>query len=61
MRDTNELLKISDVCDELGISRSTWYSMARRGDAPPVLRAGGFIRVRWGALVDWMQAREGRA
>lgn len=53
-----QILTIKEVCEELGIGRTTWQVMKRRGDIPPMLEIGGQHRVRREALERWLAERE---
>ncbi|NYI95899.1 excisionase family DNA binding protein [Streptomonospora nanhaiensis] len=60
--DPNELLKVSEVCRELRISRSTWDRMVRLNEAPRMKRMGGKrgeIRVRRRWLDEWLENNAG--
>lgn len=43
------LLRISEVADAIGVSKSTAYTLAARGEIPTV-RLGGLLRVSADAL-----------
>lgn len=50
----NPSLKLPDVLDEIGMSRSAFYRMRARGKAPRCVRLpNGQIRVRRGDLDAW--------
>jgi predicted DNA-binding transcriptional regulator AlpA len=52
-------LKLPDVLDEIGMSRSAFYRMRARGKAPRCIRLpNGQIRVRRADLDAWLEAHE---
>ncbi len=52
-------LTIADVCDELGVARSTFYDWRAKGAAPKSLKLpNGEIRVRRVDLDAWLQTLE---
>lgn len=56
-RVSAEHLTVADVCDELGISRSTFYDWRAKRKAPPCLRLpNGDLRIRRADLDDWLAA-----
>jgi predicted DNA-binding transcriptional regulator AlpA len=60
--DPHELLKVSEVCRELRISRSTWDRMVRLNEGPRMKRMGGKrgeIRVRRRWLEEWLESSAG--
>lgn len=57
--DTLPLMTVSEVCEELGIARSTWEKWRARRVAPPaIVLPNGSLRVRRNELEDWLQDRE---
>lgn len=53
-------LILADVCEELGISRSTFYDWRRAGKAPRCIKLlNGDIRVRRDDLEQWLTIGEG--
>jgi predicted DNA-binding transcriptional regulator AlpA len=55
----DELLSVAQVCDELGVSRSTWEKWRARRVAPVAIRLpNGDLRVRRSELVSWLLERE---
>lgn len=60
--DPNEMLKVSEVCRLLRISRSTWDRMVRLNEGPRMKRMGGKrgeIRVRGRWLDEWLESNAG--
>ncbi|WP_020578336.1 helix-turn-helix transcriptional regulator [Actinopolymorpha alba] len=52
-------LTLSEVCTELGISRSTFYDWRAKGRAPRCIKLpNGEIRVRYADLDRWLDSRE---
>lgn len=37
------LLTVSEFCEAVGISRSTWHKLKRQGKAPAIVNIGGII------------------
>ena len=55
----SRLLTIAQVCEELGVSRSTFYDRRAKGRAPHGLKLpNGEIRVRRNELDRWLATRE---
>lgn len=56
---TRVQLSIAEVCEELGISRSTFYDWRAKGKAPRCLKLpNGEIRVRRSELDRWLATCE---
>ena len=52
-------LTIADVCDELGVARSTFYDWRAKGAAPKCFKLpNGEIRVRRTDLDAWLASLE---
>jgi excisionase family DNA binding protein len=52
-------LTIAEVCDELGVSRSTFYDWRAKGRGPRSLRLpNGEIRIRRTELDNWLTGCE---
>jgi predicted DNA-binding transcriptional regulator AlpA len=52
-------LKLPEVLDEIGMSRSAFYRMRARGKAPRCVRLpNGQIRVRRSDLDSWLECHE---
>jgi excisionase family DNA binding protein len=57
--DSRTKLTIVEVCEELHISRSTFYDWRAKGKAPRCIKLpNGEIRVRRSELDRWLAARE---
>lgn len=53
-RPTGHLLTVADVCDELGIARSTFYDWKAKGNAPRCYKLpNGDLRIRRADLDAW--------
>ena len=58
-RGPNEKLTIAEVCDELKVSRSTFYDWRAKRRAPRCIALpNGSLRVRRADLDRWLGARE---
>jgi len=54
-RETDSLLTVQQVLEELGVSRDTWYKWRCAGKTPPCVRLpNGHTRVRRSALDAWL-------
>lgn len=52
-------LKVSDVCEELGIARSTFYDWRVKGRAPKCIKLpNGDLRIRRAEYERWLAERE---
>ncbi|SER55283.1 helix-turn-helix transcriptional regulator [Streptomyces qinglanensis] len=52
-------LKLSEVLDEIGMSRAAFYRMRARGQAPTLIKLpNGQLRVRRSDLDAWWAAHE---
>lgn len=58
---TDICLTAADVAARLGISRSYLDQARMRGDGPPFMRIGRAVRYRWGAVIEWAEARAARS
>lgn len=55
------MLTLPEVCDELRISRSTFYDWRAKGRAPRCIKLpNGDLRIRRGDLNNWLDDREDR-
>ncbi|WP_030452043.1 MULTISPECIES: helix-turn-helix transcriptional regulator [Herbidospora] len=56
------MLTLADLCDELQISRSTFYDWRAKGRAPKCLKLpNGDLRIRRADLDRWLDTREDNA
>jgi predicted DNA-binding transcriptional regulator AlpA len=52
-------LTIADLCDELGIARSTFYDWRAKGRAPRCIKLpNGDLRIRRAEFDRWLAERE---
>ncbi|GAB1821063.1 helix-turn-helix transcriptional regulator [Herbidospora sp. RD11066] len=59
---TPRMLTLVDLCEELQISRSTFYDWRAKGRAPKCLKLpNGDLRIRRADLDRWLDAREDNA
>jgi predicted DNA-binding transcriptional regulator AlpA len=55
-------MTITDVCEDLGISRSTFYDWRAKRKAPPCLKLpNGDLRIRRAAYETWLASLEAEA
>lgn len=54
-------LTTASVAERLDISVSYLEQARVRGDGPPYIRIGRAVRYRWGAVVEWAEARAARS
>ena len=56
---SEQLMTVSEVCETLGIARSTWDKWRARRVAPAcVVLPNGSVRVRPSELADWLNTRQ---
>ena len=55
------VLTVSEFCQSVGISRSTWHKLKREGKAPAIVNVGGIQRIRREAIEAWLSENEERA
>lgn len=58
---TLDVLTVSEFCEAVGISRSTWHKLKRQGKAPAIVNIGGIQRIRREAIEAWFSENETRA
>ena len=58
--DISPLLTVTDFCQAVGISRSTWHKLKRQGATPAVVIIGGIPRTRKEAAEAWLAENETR-
>ena len=57
MARTTQMLKLSEVLAELGMSRAAFYRMRARGRAPKLIKLpNGHLRIRRADLDAWLNA-----
>ena len=56
--DMPHLLTVADFCQTVGISRSTWHKLKRKGSTPPIVKIGGIQRIRKEAAETWLAENE---
>ena len=57
MARTTQMLKLSEVLAELGMSRAAFYRMRARGRAPKLIKLpNGQLRIRRADLDAWLNA-----
>ncbi|MFH9211454.1 helix-turn-helix domain-containing protein [Streptomyces anulatus] len=60
--ESPKLLKLREVCEELHVSRSTFYDWRQKGRAPRCIKLpNGDLRVRRGDLDNWLDDHEDAA
>ncbi|GAB7005834.1 hypothetical protein JCM18899A_33070 [Nocardioides sp. AN3] len=58
-RATRAHLSVSDLCEELGIARSTFYDWRAAHKAPRCIKLpNGALRIRRRDLDEWLEGRE---
>lgn len=59
---SRDKLTIAEICDDLGISRRTFYEWRAKGTAPKCIPLpNGELRVRCAEYERWLQTREDAA
>lgn len=56
-----DILTVSEFCQTVGISRSTWHKLKRQGKTPAIISVGGIQRIRREAIETWLSENEERA
>jgi excisionase family DNA binding protein len=56
-----DVLTVSEFCQSVGISRSTWHKLKRKGKTPAIVSVGGIQRIRREAIETWLSENEERA
>lgn len=56
--DMPHLLTVTDFCQTVGISRSIWHKLKRKGSTPPIINIGGIQRIRKEAAETWLAENE---
>jgi len=57
---TLNMLTVTEFCEAIGISRSTWHKLKRQGKAPAIMNIGGIQRIRREAIDTWLSENEVR-
>jgi excisionase family DNA binding protein len=58
-KEPSEHLSIAELCEELGISRSTFYEWRTKRTAPRCFKLpNGELRIRRSELESWIVSRE---
>ncbi|CAM5541703.1 helix-turn-helix transcriptional regulator [Streptomyces abikoensis] len=61
-RPRDDKLTVTEICNDLKISRSTFYDWRAKGRAPRCIKLpSGDIRVRRSDYENWLDAREDAA
>lgn len=56
---SRERLTVAEVCEDLGVARSTFYEWRSKGIGPRCIKLpNGEIRVRRSELERWLDSRE---
>jgi excisionase family DNA binding protein len=56
---TSDKLTVAEICDDLAISRRTFYEWRAKGRAPKCIRLpNGGLRIRRAEYQRWLTARE---
>lgn len=59
---SGKFLTIPEVCEELGIARSTFYDWRAKGESPPCVRLpNGSMRIRRTDYDNWLDKLEDAA
>jgi excisionase family DNA binding protein len=59
---SRDKLTIAEICDDLGVSRRTFYEWRAKGTAPKCIPLpNGELRVRRAEYERWLEAREDAA
>ena len=51
-------MNVPEFCKAVGISKRTFWNLAKRGEAPPVVRIGRRVVIRLEAADDWLRGLE---
>jgi excisionase family DNA binding protein len=52
-----ELLTLQEVADELRVPLGTLYQWRTRGEGPPGVRVGRYVRIHRASLDAWLEAQ----
>jgi excisionase family DNA binding protein len=53
-----ELMSLEETAAYLRISKFTLYTWRSRGDSPPGIRVGSFVRYRKSDVDEWLNSRK---
>jgi excisionase family DNA binding protein len=51
-------ISIDEFCDQVGLSRPTWYNLLKRNAAPRFYKVGTRTVISLAAVAEWRAARE---
>lgn len=54
-----EYLSAKEICEKLGIHRSTLYAQIQKGKFPKQIKIGSLSRWERQAVIDWLNAQKG--
>jgi len=57
MDSENRLLSVTELADYLAVPVATLYAWRYRGEGPPALRVGRYLRYRWSDVQRWLELR----
>lgn len=57
----DQLMTVTNVISEMGISRSTWQKLVTQKKTPPIVRIGAVQRIRRDAFEAWIGQHENAA
>lgn len=55
-----QLMTVTDVISEMGISRSTWQKLVTENQTPPIVKIGAVQRIRRDAFEAWLGKHENK-
>lgn len=55
----DQLLTVDELAEFLQVPKATIYGWRHKGDGPPGVKIGRYVRFRRGAVEDWIREREG--
>ena len=57
MDGENRLLSVTELAEYLAVPVATLYAWRYRGEGPPALRVGRYLRYRWSDVQRWLELR----
>ena len=55
----DRILRVDEVCETIGVSRTTLWRMSRRGEFPRPLRITDYLRGwRASTVAEWLEGRQ---